>query len=109
MMRKVFALWILLLICGIETIDAQQRKLTAYAVGFYNQENLFDTCHDEGKRDYDFLPEGSYKWNGMKYSHKLRNMAQALADNTYADACLSRITSKAYRLECNGRDMRQAK
>lgn len=30
-------------------------------------------------------------------------------DNTYADACLSRITSKAYRLECNGRDMRQGK
>jgi len=29
-------------------------------------------------------------------------------DNTYADACLSRMTSKAYRLECNGRDMRQA-
>lgn len=23
-------------------------------------------------------------------------------DNTYADACLSRMTSKAYRLECNG-------
>jgi len=28
-------------------------------------------------------------------------------DNTYADACLSRMTSKAYRLECNGRDMRR--
>ena len=28
-------------------------------------------------------------------------------DSTYADACLSRITSKAYRLECNGRDMRK--
>jgi len=28
-------------------------------------------------------------------------------DNTYADACLSRVTSKAYRLECNGRDMRK--
>lgn len=28
-------------------------------------------------------------------------------DNTYAAACLSRMTSKAYRLECNGRDMRQ--
>ena len=27
-------------------------------------------------------------------------------DNTYADACLSRMTSKAYRLECNGHDMR---
>lgn len=29
-------------------------------------------------------------------------------DNTYADACLSRMTSKAYRLECNGRDMRKS-
>ena len=29
-------------------------------------------------------------------------------DNTYADACLSRITHRAYRLECNGRDMRKA-
>lgn len=30
------------------------------------------------------------------------------SDSTYADACLSRMTSKAYRLVCNGRDMRQA-
>lgn len=29
------------------------------------------------------------------------------SDNTYADACLSRMTSKAYRLEFNGRDMRK--
>lgn len=29
-------------------------------------------------------------------------------NNTYADACLSRMTAKAYRLECNGRDMRTA-
>ena len=28
-------------------------------------------------------------------------------DNTYADACLSRMTSRAYRLEFNGRDMRR--
>lgn len=28
-------------------------------------------------------------------------------NNTYADACLSRMTAKAYRLECNGRDMRK--
>lgn len=57
-----------------------QKKFNCYGIGFYNQENLFDTCHDEGKKDYDFLPNGSYKWNGLKYSHKLRNMAQALAD-----------------------------
>ena len=29
-------------------------------------------------------------------------------DHTYADACLSRMTHKAYRLECNGRDMRKS-
>lgn len=28
-------------------------------------------------------------------------------ENTYADACLSRMTNNAYRLECNGRDMRK--
>lgn len=68
----------LLLVCG--KAQAQQKKYSVYAVGFYNLENLFDTCHDEGKNDYEFLPTGSYKWNGMKYSHKLRNMARVLAD-----------------------------
>ena len=59
---------------------AAQKKFNVYAVGFYNLENLFDTCHDAGKKDHDFLPNGSYKWNGMKYSHKLHNMARALSD-----------------------------
>ena len=40
-----------------------QPKIAAYAVGFYNLENLFDTIHAPGKNDYDFLPDGSYKWN----------------------------------------------
>lgn len=34
---------------------------------------------------------------------------ELFGDNTYADACLSRMTHKAYRLECNGRDMRKSK
>lgn len=57
-----------------------QKQYRPYAVGFYNQENLFDTCHDAGKNDYEFLPTGSYHWNGLKYTHKLRNMARAIAD-----------------------------
>ncbi|MGN1262471.1 MAG: endonuclease/exonuclease/phosphatase family protein [Prevotella sp.] len=60
--------------------SAQEKKFSVYAVGFYNLENLFDTCHDEGKKDYEFLPTGSYKWNEWKYSHKLHNMARVLAD-----------------------------
>lgn len=78
MKKKLFVLALFLL--AFVTGTQAQKKFNLYAVGFYNQENLFDTCHDEGKRDYDFLPGGSYKWNGLKYSHKLHNMAQALAD-----------------------------
>ena len=62
------------------SVLSAQKKFSVYGVGFYNMENLFDTCHDEGKRDYEFLPTGSYRWNGMKYTHKLHNMARALAD-----------------------------
>lgn len=57
-----------------------KKKLTTYAIGFYNQENLFDTKHDEGKNDYDFLPTGSYKWDTEKYNSKLRNMSKVLAE-----------------------------
>lgn len=68
-----------LLLTNILSVSAQ-KKYSVYAVGFYNQENLFDTCHDVGKNDYEFLPSGSYRWNGLKYSHKLHNMARALSD-----------------------------
>lgn len=57
-----------------------QKKFSAYAIGFYNQENLFDYEHDEGKNDYDFTPNGSYHWNEMKYTHKLHNMAKVLSE-----------------------------
>ena len=78
-MKKNLLFIALLLLVAMAGAQAK-KKTRLYAVGFYNQENLFDTCHDEGKNDYDFLPDGSYKWNTLKYTHKLRNMAQALAD-----------------------------
>ncbi len=77
MKRILLLLAAALVIVGTATA---QKKFSMYAVGFYNQENLFDTCHDEGKNDYQFLPGGTYKWNGLKYSHKLHNMARALSD-----------------------------
>ena len=77
MKRHFFALLAVLALCL--TVSAQ-KKFSVYAVGFYNQENLFDTCHDVGKNDYQFLPNGSYHWNGLKYSHKLHNMSHALSD-----------------------------
>ena len=54
-------------------------KLSRYAIGFYNLENLFDTIHDEGKMDSAFLPKGSYKWDTEKYQLKLQNLAKVLS------------------------------
>lgn len=79
-MKKHSLFLLSFLLFAVLAVQAQDRKLKAYAIGFYNQENLFDTVHDEGKRDYDFLATGSYHWTALKYEHKLKNMAQALAD-----------------------------
>lgn len=48
-------------------------------LAFYNLENLFDTIHDEGKNDYEYLPDGGMHWTGLKYQHKVHNMAYAIS------------------------------
>ena len=58
----------------------QDRTLQVYGVAFYNLENLFDTIHDEGKNDFEYLPDGANKWGSLKYTSKLKNMAQVLAN-----------------------------
>ena len=77
-MRKTILLTCLTL-CGLMA-SAQDRQLGLFGIGFYNLENLFDTEHDEGKNDYEFLPDGANHWTQMKYEHKLKNMSRALAD-----------------------------
>jgi hypothetical protein len=79
-MKLKFSLLLTLFLVLATSASAQEKKFACYAVGFYNQENLFDTIHDVGKNDYEFLPNGSYKWNSMKYLSKLKNMSRALAD-----------------------------
>lgn len=77
-MKKLTILLALMLVTCLSA--SAQKKFSCYGVGFYNLENLFDVIHDEGKNDYEFLPEGSYRWNEMKYAHKLHNMAQVLSE-----------------------------
>ena len=78
-MKKLRLLFIAIM-CTVALNAMAQKKFSVYGVGFYNQENLFDTCHDVGKRDFEYLPTGSYRWNARKYKSKLRNMSRALAD-----------------------------
>ena len=77
-MRKNM-LFLLMVLLTATSCNAQ-KKYGLYPVAFYNLENIFDTIHDEGKNDYEFLPSGSYHWDKNKYENKLKNMARALAD-----------------------------
>ena len=79
-MKKNTILLALMLFVCVSASFSQETKYAMYGVGFYNLENLFDTCHDEGHNDYQFLPDGQYKWTGLKYTHKLRNMARVLSE-----------------------------
>ena len=78
-MKKYIAFVVLALLLGTNAAQAQ-RRYSVYGIGFYNLENLFDTCHDAGNNDYEYLPDGTNKWTGLKYSHKLKNMAKVLAE-----------------------------
>lgn len=78
MKKNLFLFCVLCLVCiGVTGRDKERGKL--YSVAFYNLENLFDTIHDEGKNDYDFLPQGSYRWDSRKYASKLNNLAKVIS------------------------------
>ena len=77
-MKKLLFL-ISLWLC-VTTAGAQQNERDLYSVAFYNLENLFDTIHDAGKNDLEFLPSGSYVWTAEKYEAKLKNLAKVLSE-----------------------------
>ena len=77
-MRVFISALLFLLHSLVFVLSAQERKYEVYSVGFYNLENLFDTIHDAGKNDFEYLPDGVNKWGTMKYSAKLKNMATVL-------------------------------
>ena len=81
-MRKTVL--VLLLTCLTVSGAFAQKIGPGYVIGFYNLENPFDTYHDEGKNDYEYLPDGSNNWTEVKYEKKLHNMAsviRAMADD----------------------------
>lgn len=43
-----------------------------------NCENLFDTRHDEGKQDEEFLPSAGRHWTSRRYWRKVNNLAQEI-------------------------------
>lgn len=50
-----------------------------FTVMSYNIENAFDTIHDEGKNDYEYLPGGVRYWNNYRLFKKLRSVGKVIA------------------------------
>ena len=84
-MKKYFltlVLPVLLLVSGCgpaKQLAGTSGNRTSHIIGFYNLENLFDTYHDDGKNDYEYLPDGGNQWTEAKYQKKLANMAHVIA------------------------------
>jgi len=74
MKRLIYTLFLLVFLAPAPAV-AQTKS---YVIGFYNLENLFDTYHDEGKNDYEYLPDGANEWTDFKYQKKLANMARVI-------------------------------
>ncbi len=71
-MRYLSSVIVLLILCC--TMSAQRLR-----VATWNIENMFDTCHDEGKQDFEFLPSAPRRWTSGRYWRKLRGISQTLA------------------------------
>lgn len=79
MMKRLIILLNLLLLVAVAG-QAQKKTKGLYSVAFYNLENLFDTIHDAGKDDFEYLPDGKTKWNTEKYLAKLTNLSKVLSE-----------------------------
>lgn len=75
MRRAVFFLYALVFLC-VAVAQPQPRPLRLMT---WNVENLFDTLHDEGFHDEDFLPGGEHRWTSYRYWQKLTDVARVVA------------------------------
>lgn len=69
----------ILFFANITKGNAQEKQYEVTCVAFYNLENLFDTVHQPGVNDYEFLPTGSNRWTGTVYWQKIHNMGEAIS------------------------------
>lgn len=67
-----------LLLLTLFAVEAQpkQNRLRLMA---WNVENLFDTVHDAGFHDEEFLPQATRHWNSYRYWQKLTEIARVVA------------------------------
>lgn len=72
-------LFLTLIACMAMSSASAQQKLTFVE---YNVENIFDTRHDEGKQDEEFLPEATRQWTEKRYWRKLDQIGKSILSVT---------------------------
>ena len=77
-LRKILYSALLLLVVAATACAKGDKGARGHVIGFYNVENLFDTYHDEGKNDYEYLPDGANRWTDARYNRKLHNIATVI-------------------------------
>lgn len=75
MNRLVRAWWGFLVLC----LFAAGLRAERFRVMEWNVENLFDTCHDVGSDDREFLPGAERNWNSPRYWRKLKMVSHTIA------------------------------
>lgn len=78
--QTLLSLLSLLLLSTFSFAQNEKQAHKVICVGFYNFENLFDTVHTKGKRDYDFTPTGKLLYNSKVYQEKLGNLSQVVSE-----------------------------
>ena len=67
---------LVLLLVPFLPMRAQERRLRLVE---WNVENLFDTVHDVGFNDREFLPDGAFGWDTRRYFTKLSMVSRTIA------------------------------
>lgn len=74
-MKKLFVIFLVLLIPGAVTCQSQNDTLY---IAFWNLENLFDTIDDPAINDEAFLPNGEMEWSEDRLDKKMYNLARVI-------------------------------
>ena len=57
---------------------SQSQNAVRFRAMEWNVENLYDTLHDEGFADEEFLPTAERRWNTPRYLHKQASLAKTI-------------------------------
>lgn len=79
-MKSFYALIVAVVVCWMITITTMgAQSLKPLRVMTWNVENLFDTVHDQGFQDEEFLPQSERRWTSHRYWQKLTNVSKVIA------------------------------